>query len=597
MNQFGRAVALTTAARPEDAPRARTAAFARMPLTSTAAHLGACLIVLVAPFEGWRPFVHLPGQSISSVEAGLLAGVGVWAATVAWSRDWPRWRSSLAWPWLALLTALMIAALVAPAERVNALHMACRGAAAFVVYVLTLNGASTPDRRRRLMTVACIAGTVVAVLAILEYAEVGAVLRALRVFRPGVALVGAQVRAGGSLQYPTIASMYLEIVFAFGLGLLVFLLDARRWGPAAACFAALVLMADGIILSYTRAGLLVLAVCLVLVGAIRLRSRRGGDLALPALAALLVIAGGLFVLARPAGSVWLRLTTEQETGWYRAAIHPPADLHLAPGEQRAVPVTLTNTGRVVWDSSAVPPFRVSYRWLTAGSDRMLAAEGLRTLFPTPVRPGQTVTVMTRVKAPPQSGRYRVQWDVVQEGILWFSSDPGAIVSRSNAVVSGVAITKQIATVPLPRVSARPGRLLLWGTAARMVAAHPLTGVGLDNFRLLYGAYAGLPDADPRVHSNNMYLEVIVGGGVLAAVPLLWLLWRAGCLVAASVLGEAVRGTEDVIGVAAAVVAIGLHGLFDSFLSFTPTYVLIAVTLGLLAAGADSVCPPREARRA
>jgi hypothetical protein len=31
------------------------------------------------------------------------------------------------------------------------------------------------------------------------------------------------------------------------------------------------------------------------------------------------------------------------------------------------------------------------------------------------------------------------------------------------------------------------------------------------------------------------------------------------------------------------VAIGLHGLVDSFLSFTATYILIAVTLGLTSA--------------
>lgn len=595
MNQFGRTVTVATAVRHAAPPRTRTAAPARVASTSTAAYVAACLIVLVAPFEGWRPVVSLPWQSISSVEAGLLVGVGLWTASLVWARERPRWQSSLTWPLMALLAAMIVAALAAPAERLNAIHMVCRGAAAFVVFLLTLNAASTPDRRRRLLTMACLAGTAVAALAILEYAKVGAVLRALLAFRPGVALVGAQVRAGGSLQYPTIASMYLEIAFAFGLGLLVFLLEGRRWRPAVVCFAALVLMADGIILTYTRAGLLVLALCLILVGAIRLRSRRAGDLTVPALTALLLIVVGLFGLSRPAGSVWLRLTTEQETGWYRAAIRPPADLHLAPGELRTVPLMLTNTGRVVWDSRAVPPFRISYRWLTDGSDRMLAAEGLRTVFPTPVQPGQIVTVMTRVKAPPQPGRYRLQWDVVQEGILWFSSEPGAIVSRSNAVVSGPAISTRVATVPLPRVTNRPGRLLLWGTAVRMIAAHPLTGVGFDNFRLLYGAYAGLRDADPRVHSNNMYLEVILGGGLLAAVPLLWLLWRAGRLVAATALGEA-GPAGDAIGVAAAAAAIALHGLFDSFLSFTPTYVLIAVTLGLLAAGQEPAFR-RGARRA
>jgi hypothetical protein len=552
---------------------------------STAAYVAACAIVVMAPFEFWRPLIHLPAQSISSVEAGVLAGAGLWAVSLARTRAWPRWRSPLAWPWMALLAAMIVAALAAPAERLNAVHMVFRGAAAFGVSLLALNAATTPGRRRRVLLYACAAGTLVAVLAVLEYEEVPAVLRALRWFRPGVALVGAQVRAGGSLQYPTIASMYLEIVLAFGLGLLVFLLDARRRVEAAVCFAALVLIAEGIIVTYTRAGMLVLGVCLLFVGASRLRSRRPGDPVVPALAALLAISAGLFVWSRPAGSVWLRMTTEQETGWYRAAIDGPrTDLHLRTGERLAVRLSLTNTGRVVWDSEAVPPFHISYRWLTVDRDRMLASEGLRTAFPSVVRPGQTVTIQARVQAPPQPGRYSLQWDVVQEGIRWFSTEPGATVRRSDAVVSGPAITRAaVATVPLPRVTSRPGRLRLWETAGRLIAAHPLTGIGIDNFRLLYGPYAGLANADPRVHTNNMYLEVIVGGGLLAAVPLLWLLWRAGRAVAVTALSAPDGGGGEAIGIAAAAVAIGVHGLFDSFLSFTPTYVLMAVTLGLLAA--------------
>jgi hypothetical protein len=39
----------------------------------------------------------------------------------------------------------------------------------------------------------------------------------------------------------------------------------------------------------------------------------------------------------------------------------------------------------------------------------------------------------------------------------------------------------------------------------------------------------------------------------------------------------------VAGVAAASVAIAFHGLVDSFLSFTATYILIAVTLGMASA--------------
>jgi hypothetical protein len=63
---------------------------------------------------------------------------------------------------------------------------------------------------------------------------------------------------------------------------------------------------------------------------------------------------------------------------------------------------------------------------------------------------------------------------------------------------------------------------------------------------------------------------------------MWLCWRAG----RSVRAAALRPSSDALAAygaatATAVVAVALHGLVDSFLSFTPTYVLIAIVLGLV----------------
>jgi O-antigen ligase len=116
----------------------------------------------------------------------------------------------------------------------------------------------------------------------------------------------------------------------------------------------------------------------------------------------------------------------------------------------------------------------------------------------------------------------------------------------------------------------------------MFAAHPLLGVGPDNFRLSYGAYSGLPSADPRTHSNNMYLEILAGGGLLAGAVFVWLLWRAvGCFVRAVRVAadQRVQSGAVALGLAAAGLAIALHATVDSFLSFAPTYVLFSLTLG------------------
>src|SRR4029450_4540914 len=101
-------------------------------------------------------------------------------------------------------------------------------------------------RVRVVFGAATAAGALVGVLAMLEYAGVQAVLRALRLFRPGTTLVGAQVRATGPFLYPTIASMYLEILFAFASGLLLATLDAGRRKTALAIALALVVIGEAI---------------------------------------------------------------------------------------------------------------------------------------------------------------------------------------------------------------------------------------------------------------------------------------------------------------------------------------------------------------
>src|SRR5207237_1373001 len=100
----------------------------------------------------------------------------------------------------------------------------------FAGFLLTVDGVTTQARLRIALAAVVVTGAVVSLLAGLEYLQLAPVLRLLTAFRPGLATVGAQVRAGGSLQYPTIASMYLEIVFAFGLGLLLMELDGERRG-------------------------------------------------------------------------------------------------------------------------------------------------------------------------------------------------------------------------------------------------------------------------------------------------------------------------------------------------------------------------------
>jgi O-antigen ligase/polysaccharide polymerase Wzy-like membrane protein len=544
---------------------------------------GVALLTLAAPFELTEPFIRLPLQSITSLEAALLLAFAGWGAFVLASRRLPRWQTPLTLPWVALLIAMVVSSAASPVSRANALHMTGRLAAALGVYLLAVNGLTTRSRLRAVLALAVAVGVVVSVLAILEYLGVSPVLAWLTAFRPGVATVGAQVRAGGPLQYPTIASMYLEVVFAFGLGLLLSEHDAVGPGRrmrVVASFVALVVIGEAITLTFTRAGLITMATSLALVGAIR-HSRRGVDAGTLLVAGLALVIATLFLASRSTQSMWLRFTSEGQESWYRAKVDAPEQVEIPAGRWLKVPVTLANTGRLLWDSAATPPILASYHWLPADGEGFVAFEGHRTAFASPIAPGSAVTLDVRVRAPEQPGRYRVEWDLVQEGRLWFSTEAGAARVMSRAVVTGDAAADAApdALTPPPRPTSRPGRLTLWRAAAKMFAARPLLGVGPDNFRLVYGTYAGLPSADPRTHSNNMYLEMFAGGGVVVGVAFLWLFWRAAGSFARLARGGAAQDIALALGIAAAGLAIAVHAAVDSFLSFAPIYVMFSLTLG------------------
>lgn len=542
---------------------------------------GVCLLVLVAPFEALQPLVRLPGQSLTIVELTLLAVLAAWLTAAVLFRQRPPLRTPLTVPWVTVLLTSAVAAAVAPADRMNAFHMVARFALAFGVFLVTVSGVSTPERLRRVVISGAAVGIAVSVLVVLEFVGNGMVLRMLRIFRPGIAVVGSQVRAAGPFQYPTIASMYLEIVFAFTLGLLPDAAAGKRWWTVVAVMAVLAIVAEGIVFTFTRAGLLTMAAAMLLVAAFRYR-RGGFDAATWSVAIVGLIVVAEIVSSRSAEMLRVRMTTESQDEWYQAEISAPLNLSLKTGAVTAVPIQVANNGLVTWDSAAEHPFRFSYHLLREDGVRVAEWEGMRTLFTSPVSPGDSVRLQVSVRAPGEPGRYRLLWDIEQQDRLWFSGEPRSVLVETAASVEGPLVstlsTSQIQFIPHQK--ARPGRGVLWRAALRMFAAHPITGVGPDNFRLQYGTYAGIANADQRVHSNNMYLEVLAGTGILGGLAFVWLAWRVVGRIAALWL----RGRETLgAGVAAAGVAIAAHGVVDAFLGFTATYILIAITLGLTVA--------------
>lgn len=81
--------------------------------------------------------------------------------------------------------------------------------------------------------------------------------------------------------------------------------------------------------------------------------------------------------------------------------------------------------------------------------------------------------------------------------------------------------------------ASAGRLRIWGTAGRMIAAHPIAGVGVRGFRYAYPQFARPGDAfvdakadEGAMHAHQIVLEVLSETGVVGL-----LLWIAGAAFA------------------------------------------------------------------
>lgn len=557
---------------------------------TTVAYGATCLLLAAAPFERLRPLIAFPGQNLTTVEVCIVTGVMAWLASTAMARQAFDWRTPLTWPWLTWLGVSAIAAVAAPAFHASSIKVVGRLAIGLIAVLLVANGITTPRRLTVAIWVAVMTAAIVAFFAIFEYAGVPLVRSWLNAFHDGLWVVGGQVRASGTLEYPTIASMYFEIAFALSLGAFLSAFDEHAGLLKAALFVATLVIAEGVVVTLTRAGLVTMAVSLAVVGASRFR-RRGFDGGLWSLMALAAATCLFVVLSASPETIRLRFTTEGQQGWYRAAFLVEPKLSFAPASLNVVEATVINVGRVTWEPRADPPFHVSYHWLDDETNHVVRYDGLRTPLPRAVAPGDSVRMRIQVRAPEEAGRYRLGWDVVQEGRLWFSTEPGSRMALSSVMVSGPrAADDELASsmpspVNLPPQAVRPGRRTLWMAALRVVREHPIFGIGPDNFRLSYGPYAGIEHADPRVHSNSMYLEVLAGAGMVGLAAFLWLCWRAQ----ATIRRELARMTSSMSslypGIVAAVLAIALHGFLDSFLTFTPTYLLISLTLGLAVAPA------------
>lgn len=242
---------------------------------------------------------------------------------------------------------------------------------------------------------------------------------------------------------------------------------------------------------------------------------------------------------------------------HAAAIAADSPLWMPAGGRRSAAVELRNLGSLAWRSGG--GFALSYHWRRPDGT-VLVWDGERTELPRDVPPSGSVSVEAVVVAPAATGRLLLEWDLVHEGVTWFSEvradapvpepvfvvAPPPVAAVAGLVGAGAAVA--LALGGRRRQRAAPADLLWLATVAVAAPAWVLA-VGSQ-----------------RLSAAGWCLSLAAAGLLCAALaplprrPRRWAAWIAGSGVAAVAWGDAihVRFFDDLPSAA----ALGASGQLD-----------------------------------
>jgi hypothetical protein len=589
-----------------------------------ALHWGLTLFFASLPFELNAGF-GVAALTFTNLELLLPAVLGLWSALLFAERRLPRIPRWFVIPMALFLGLMAISAVAAPEWRSAALKFTARqlqGALLALCLADQLSVAGFALARRlgiALLIGACLSG----LLGLLELTEAAPILALLSVFKDDATLAGGLLRLSATFTYANIAAMFYEAALPLML-VAVGLVARRLW---LLCAAGALLLYVAALLTYSRASLITATAAIVLVSlaALARYGRRGSGLRVAGTSAVLLTLLVALLAFSPAFRV--RIAEPDVAQWYRVTYTASPIPSIAPNAKGYTTVTLRNDGLMTWQPGGARPIALSYHWLDATTGKVVRYNGLRTALPRPISPGETMSLRAVVQAPDKVGVYVLAWDMVQEHTGWFS-EWGNPVPETRVEVAGAAppsapaapaessaVPQRVEVVPPP-----PSRRLLWGAALALWSERPLLGIGPSVFRRVYGPELGLTTWDDRIHTNNLYLELLVGTGVVGLAAFLGLvgavmlpaaraLWPGAWRVARvsqmrrltfqvrrshhTALQEVSSGAVSdrsyqnlqiwwaLLGCAVGLTAFLLHGVLDTFLEYTATYCLLWAFIGAL----------------
>ncbi len=583
-------------------------------------HIGYALLLLLAftlPFELDRPLLAIGPLAVTNLE--LLLGLILLVAVVTWFGDKGSHRG-LPLPHRGVVLLLVAGglfvgtAVLAPEQNGNALKASFRLLSGMALALAILLLVRTTRQHITLLLAILAGGLLVAIIGLSEV-WLGREFGWLAPFRGGITVTGEYLRLTGPLDYANHAAMFIEVTAP--LLLVAGWLWWKRVGKTAVLLLvvlALLLLLQASFATLSRASFVTIGA--VGIGMMFLLSQSNGlksvwrkltaenaqsaeekrgqgnplrlcgsiflrNQAVWPWLGLVGLVGILFIFNTLGSDVFrLRFASEGDNGWYEAVWQVPPQLTLAANEIQPVPIVVTNAGALTWSSNRAQPINLGGRWIQAESGLQMAEP--RWPFAQSIPPGETAVMQIPLRAPSNPGVYTLIWDVVHEQVTWFGEKSGVFATSTVRVLP----SNNRSPFPEPDTVAPawnyalpiPERSTLWRLALQFIGERPLLGIGLDNFRLGYGRLLNADSWNETIHTNNWYLEFLVGGGLLAALPFFaWLAWEG--LLAWRVLR---RPPVDpwLLAILAGLLAFLIHGLLDFFLLFNSTGLLFWLLVGL-----------------
>lgn len=534
-----------------------------MTRSTRALPIAAVIAILLLPWEEVMP--RLPIGSVLVLTLPEIAILLVCLLFLLTRSPWPIPRRGM-WPALAFIGVLGLSAVLAPTHQINALKFAARMGSGLIFGAAVAATVVRAQRGARLIRGAIVfAALLPAAAGIVEWSVPG--FRVASLFHIEPHHLGHLERSTSVFPYPTIFSGYLEMALPYSMFVLL--------GPfATALFSA------GIFTSLTRASVgIAAALGLAAIFAGRRFSR--ASFSISGAAALLTIAG--FYVTTPSGRQGL--ATHDLGRWYSARVRLLSkDVRHHTDGVYVIRLSVTNDGMARWHHDGPGRFYLSY-WPALSECGDVRA--LSSLLPRDVEPGTGIQTSAYVYLPQECDVVRMSVDMFSENVtpFYIHGSPRLDLAFRKTADGWTAEDTRIPAADFPEQAGRPvkplpTRPVLWRTALHIWKQNPLLGAGPDSFRYNHGALLPQYRTSDKVFSNNLYLELLCGSGILGLVAFLWMLISAGRAITTSVVTLG-RYPGLAFPAALTLAAFCIHGLVDCMFLFTPIYAMFWIAYALV----------------